>query len=165
MKCSKCGHEINKEDKFCRECGQVVENNTPIKEEKKEEVKVEVTTPTKPASSKDEATTLCVYSIICYVATPILTIIFQYLGERYSFFALFSRVTMLLPFVAYGLAIYAKVKYPESKFAKVLLIVYIVLFVLAIVLMIVAVIACAVFLKNCLEGCNGLGNIIPLIFG
>ncbi len=184
MKCSKCGYEINEGDKFCRECGQVVESTTPEKEVKektknveepkeevKEEVKTEVTTVTnKPeekriVSSMANDTFFCLCSIICYIACPLLTGLFAYLDTKSDVFSPFVRIPMLLPFAAYGLAIYAKVKYPESKFAKILLIIYIVLFVLGIILMIIAVIACAIFLRDCLEGCQGLGSIISLLFG
>jgi rRNA maturation endonuclease Nob1 len=37
MKCPKCGKEVNKEDKFCNECGELLV--TDVTPAKKEEVK------------------------------------------------------------------------------------------------------------------------------
>ena len=168
MKCPKCGKEVNKEDKFCNECGELlVTDVTPAKKEEVKETKTEEVEEKRIISSMGNDTFFCLCSLACYFGGPLLTALFTKLSEYTKLFSLFGRITMLLPLAAYGLAIYAKVKYPKSTFAKVLLIVYIAMFVLAIIGLILIVIACAAMLRDCgnqAEGCSQMGYIFSLLF-
>ena len=99
MKCSKCGKDINKDDKFCAECGQVVNfivKENPKDDKKKDEVKNEESNmkdeTTKEVNTEVEEkrivsgmkndTFFCVLSIICYVVGPILFRVFGMLSDR-----------------------------------------------------------------------------------
>lgn len=160
MKCPKCGNETNKEDKFCRECGELLKEETkeevkkeePKKEEVKEETKQEnVVEEKRIISSMANDTFYCVLSLILYFGGPTLSRFFATLRDYASVFGFFEKIFVLTPLVAFGLAVYAKVKYPKSLFAKVLLIVYICLFALALLSIIVLLVACDIMLKNCKE--------------
>lgn len=169
MKCSKCGKELSEGDKFCRECGQVVgeepktESITETKgkvEIKKEEVK---STPAPVTPVKDNSALLCGLSLACFFGGPILlAIIIAIFGEG-DYFVIIERMLFLLPLIAYGLCIYARIKYPQSTFAKVLLIVYIVLFVAAIFLLIIFLVACFSLIENCGSDCSSMGALLQML--
>ncbi len=113
---------------------------------------------------------LCIVSIIL-VGLPILSDILSFVFS-YAFYAgtdLFEEVPYLTN-ILYGttglmwvsgivLMIIARVKYPQSLFAKVLMWVYIALFIISVVLMIIAIIALAVLCSACIEMCRGMGFI------
>ena len=114
MKCKKCGKELNKDDQFCIECGESVKETNVAKNEEK----------MKNGMRKD--TFLCIISIIMYIGGPVLAKLFTTLKDYSNIFGFLSRVASLLPFFAFALVIYTKVKYPKSKFATILLIVFVV---------------------------------------
>jgi hypothetical protein len=153
MKCNKCGKELKENDKFCPECGQVVNE---IKEEVKEEIKKEEVKPQEPVieekrivSGMKNDTFFCVLSLIFYIGGPALSKLFLMFKSYSSIFETIANITRLFPLIGFGLVIYAKVKYPKSKFAKTLLIIYIILFAIAIVYIIIVVVACYLILKDC----------------
>ena len=161
MKCSKCGHELKENDKFCTECGEVV-NKEEVKEEKetkKEDVKTEKvqTEEKRIISSMGNDTFYCVLSMICFFGGPIISGLIAYLSKGVA--NQLEALIGILPLAGLALCIYAKIKYPQSKFAKVLLIVYIVLIVLAIIAIVVALIACVLACRSCADSWGSMGNI------
>ena len=152
MKCKKCGKELNKDDQFCIECGESV-NEITNKEK---------------TNNANKDTFLCIVSIIMYICGPILARLFNTFKDYSNIFGFLSRVASLLPFFAFALVIYTKVKYPKSKFATILLIIYISLFVLAVIAIIILIVACVETLKGCgeidWEGCKSMGFIINSLF-
>jgi hypothetical protein len=102
----------------------------------------------------------CLLSIACYIGGPILAFILGLIENEIGVTFILSRLASLLPLAAYGLAIYAKVKYPKSQFAKVLLIIYLVIFVLAIIAVVIFIVSCL----NALENCGSMGEILNLFY-
>lgn len=165
MKCKKCGEELRSDAKFCYECGQKVDIETNAQEIKEEvnNIKPVVLNENKEkriVSSIKNDTFFCLLSIACYFGGPILQVLFGYLSEISKIFLVFTRVITLLPFIAYALAIYAKVKYPESKFAKILLIVYLVLFILGLIAIVIIIVSCAYMAQDC----SSMGIIFNSLF-
>ena len=136
MFCGNCGNRLNDTDLYCPNCGhQNIVNNKVI-----------------VSNSNDgdsRANTLCVISLILtyFISIPfgILEAISPSLKHA------FDGIIGLGPIVGFILMIIARVKYPNSKFAKVLMWIYIISIIVWIILTILVLIACSV-------ACSGLGN-------
>ena len=155
MKCKNCGQELESNDEFCNECGQSVKETNVAKNEEK----------MKNGMRKD--TFLCIISIIMYIGGPVLAKLFTTLKDYSSVFGFLSRVAALLPFFAFALVIYTKVKYRESKFAKILLIIYLIIINLILIGITILLISCINLLSNCDEtwkSIESLGYLISLLF-
>lgn len=159
MKCIKCGKDLNVGDKFCKDCGQKVEEVTQQVENVKPTEAEVVKEEKRIVSGMENDTFLCIISLICYFGGPIITALLGMISSKIPFMAIFNRITSLLPLFGFGLAIYTKVKYPKSTFAKVLLIVYIVLFVISLLLIFIFIVSC---IKG-LSECSNMGLIFNLI--
>lgn len=153
MKCKNCNHELNENVNYCPECGQKVD-----------EIKVEVTKKEIVNEEKrinknmSNDTFFCVLSLLFLTVGSSLATFFYQLAEKVGSLEILGKVFTLSPFIAFALAIYAKVKYPKSKFAKVLFIVYLVLIVLAILYIVFVVVACYFILRGCTD--SNLGYIL-----
>ena len=160
MFCSKCGAKIKETDKFCPQCGYVT------KEDETTKVNNTVVEEKRYVQSMQNDTFLCMLSLIFVYGSPIVAAILTGLGRAVQglagVFGILTGLLGLCPLAGYVLCIVAKVKYPESKFAKILLIVYIVQFVLGIILVIIFIVACAAMFRDC-SG-SGMGMILPFIF-
>lgn len=141
MYCSNCGKEIKETDKFCTECG--------LKVERKENNKVETTVvvgenAVKPNQENlEKAKSLCIISLICMYGLGFVGVLVRDSAP------LLVNILALGPLAAWVLVIVARVKYKESKFAKILLIVYIVQTVLIIIFYAIMLITCFHLLSNC----------------
>ena len=157
MNCPNCGKELNEDAKFCPDCGSKIDKKTKKKEEKKEVVE---TTPVEKQYWKGMPNDkfLCIISLICMYGTSIVGALLAWIGRAAPILdGLTSILTSLLglgPIAAWVLVIYAKVHYKESKFAKVLLIIYIVQTVLAIIGIIILILACVSVVDNLGSGCG-----------
>lgn len=102
----------------------------------------------------------CIASLICLIVANITFAlphsIFGFLGDysRYIY-----QVNCLIFIAGLILAIIAKVYYPKNKFAKVLIILYIVEIVVALVVMVIVVAACIFTFASCINDCSSCGNI------
>lgn len=136
MYCTKCGTALVPGNQFCTQCGssilQVNANNT-----------TSVAVPVQIVDDGDRKANLwCIISIVLYFLGPsvvgilgsFLSNVSESLGTIFAFLSLVPRL------VAYGLMIMARVKYPDNKFAKILMWVYIVLFGLGVVIFVIAII-------------------------
>jgi len=125
MYCTNCGEKFTKEYKYCPNCGNKIETtNITYSDSKIEDEK--------------QANILCVISLILTFGSSLLDKGIDYLiPNNYS-----SVITSLGPLSGLVLMIIARVKYPKSVFAKVLMWVYIVLILLAIIAFIVLVVSC-----------------------
>ena len=161
MKCSKCGKELNEEQKFCDNCGQKVEEVKEKTEKEKEEIKEEkeviveqVKQEKKIVSFMENDQFFCTLSLILYFGSGIIETLIAALAESIPSMRSLMALVGLCPLAAYALCIYARIKYPNSKFAKILLIVYIVLFVLGILALVLILVLCAAFFREALQGCE-----------
>ena len=154
MKCNFCGQELKEKDKYCPNCGKKVEiikdnstkivlnNNDPYYEEQY-------------IKGLNNDTTLCIASLICAYAIPIISIVLENLSRLIppleNFFGYLSGILWIPSLAALPLAIYAKVKYPQSTFAKVLIIVYLLQFILGILAVVILTITCINSLRDCVS--------------
>lgn len=108
------------------------------------------------------ATTLCVISIICTVVSVICGPLARFVevlavsngnSVAKTFTGIFTALASLGSLAGLTLMIVARVKYPKSKFAKVLMWVYIAFFILAVTLVILISLAilgsCILLLDEC----------------
>lgn len=121
--------------------------------------------PLTPEEAK-KANLLCIISIVCEIIGIFIdTVLYPKLtGFMYtdttianvdsanilsSIFGMFSGILMLAGLV---LMIIVRIKYPQSKFGLVLMIIYIVVIVLAVIVVLVLAVLCASLCNTCLGG-------------
>ena len=142
MKCDKCGEMIEPGDLFCTNCGTSVKVQQPtvpqqlpnyqvvIPQQQLPNYQVVVQQPQIAADDKKNANILCIISLILYFAAPIfallMAIVFSLISEDASMLS--TGITSISRIAAYVLMIVARIKYPESTFAKILMWIYIGLF-------------------------------------
>ena len=131
MKCSRCGQEIVPGDSFCTCCGLAIPNAqqpTPVPVQKP------------IANDNQKANQLCIFSLLLYLAAPfvlgILGIFISAIFKNETIDIGTSLLGVIARIAAIVMVIVARVKYPTSKFAKVLLWIYIGLFIAGLLLLI-----------------------------
>ena len=168
MFCNQCGKKLRKTDVYCPECGSKneIEGNNEAQytnNQMPNNVQVELDKHGEKRYIKgmENDTAICILSLILMYGVPFISVILSILSVIPIIGILTTIVNMLLafaPLAALALAIYARVHYKESRFAKILLIVYIVEAVLAIIGTIIIIIGCV----NVLESCGEIDMIAPL---
>ena len=136
MKCKSCGKEVKKDSTFCSECGTKLKEDNMKVEKLPDEKRI--------INSMSNGTFFCLLSLLS---------LFLSFFVRFAKIAYLSRCYLLFSLTALVLCIYARVKYPRSTFAKVLLVIYIIFIVLIIAFIIFIIVAC----KNLLSGCRNIG--------
>lgn len=148
MYCRNCGTKIEDNESFCTNCGTPktdINNEVPTKVEVKNDEM-------SPEDTKN-ANLLCILSLVLTFGSDailgIIMVIFPPIGT------ILSSISPLCNLAGLVLMIVARVKYPKSKFAKVLMWVYIILFILGI-LAIVLIIAACMYACGTMDtsGCN-----------
>jgi len=163
MKCNNCGNELKEGDSFCSNCGTVVNNNNNTNNNNTIETSQTNNTSdnnitTNTTNKISTPTILCIISIMLTGGNPLLYAFLSIISTNMKSRGLFG----FFPLIGLALAIYTRIKYPESKFAKVLLIIYII-FIIATIIFIALVIAlCNSLLQEC--GNSNLGIIINTLF-
>ena len=154
MKCEKCGNELTLGENFCRKCGnQVNANLMPSNVAPVDVINPENTVYPDQAERDAAANKLCTISLICYFGAGIIATILTFLtGGDEGIGRMFSSLASLGPLAGIVLMIIARVKYPENKFAKTLMWIYIILAIIGIVLVVVVIIF---FVSMC----SGLRNL------
>lgn len=139
MKCSRCGQELIPGDKFCTNCGYSIQ-------EAVQTYSPQLTTiPPNSVLAYDtkKANQLCTISLLLYFVAPfalgILGILLDFLFKSEALATGFAGLGSVARIAAFVMAIVARVKYPTSKFAKVLLWIYIG-FIIASFLLIIALV-------------------------
>lgn len=143
MYCVKCGKQLNENEKFCSNCGEankiLEDNNNQQNNSIKQNNVVQ-------PKENDGATLLCILSLtFMYFAPGIIVAI----GENH--FPNIDSLGGLFPLVALVLMIVARVKYPNSTFAKVIMWIYIIQIILAIIGFILLVAFCYIMCGDCQE--------------
>lgn len=144
--CNKCGAPLAEGVKFCTGCGNKIEQQV------KKDVTNNITSPEEDKS----ANKLGIISICMYIGGPVLSYVFSFLTTIFtialdnSMASLISTLVMSLGVFAirltsYVLMIIMRVKYPNNKFGKILMWVYIGLL-LARVLVIVLIVILLLFI-------------------
>ena len=161
MNCSQCGNKLNKTDKFCTNCGFKVGDNNNNNNEIANNNAVPNDNVEKPIINglrNDQA--LCILSLILFYVVPIINYSLFMALSKNPLLNFISSILNLAPLVGIGIAIYAKVHYPKSKFAKILLIIYVVQVIIGIAALIILFVTCAYAFR----GCGSIGEIINLLF-
>ena len=135
MYCRNCGTKIDDNESFCTNCGtpkENINNNVPTKVEVKN-------TEMSPEDTKN-ANLLCILSLVLTFGSDailgVIMVVFPPLGS------ILSSISPLCNLAGLVLMIVARVKYPKSKFAKILMWVYIGLFIASILLVVLVIVAC-----------------------
>ena len=147
MFCKNCGKEIQKNDKYCTNCGSL--NDTA------EEVATQISEQNNKSVKQNEddkkANLLCILSLISFFGVTILESILNIFASKISatiFDAIYS-ISSLCILAGLTLMIVARVKYPNNKFVKIVMWIYIVTIGLGIVSLMLAIISCGIGLRNC----------------
>lgn len=148
-------------------------------------------TPAKPPMTEEEkkqANLLCIISLSLYLLPIIIYLILVFISagatasridDPYyvesqisnnsatldAVFSIFSLLACGSFIAAIVLMIVARVKYPQSVFAKVLMWVYIVMFIIAVIGIAIVAISCAIACGNCLDDLRGCPGMISLLAG
>lgn len=124
---------------------------------------------------KQTCNILCIVSVIlfglplitdfsCFLLN-LLTTSEQMAGLLSDYSSIFFGMTGMFQIAGFVLMIIARVKYPQSVFAKVLMWVYISFIILYIILMILVVVALVAICSACGEAGRSCGFIIPFLLG
>lgn len=129
MYCSNCGNKLNEKDRFCQYCGKEILNisdSVSMKNNQNDKI----------------ANILCIIAVILeFFGTYFFDKIAKLLPSIESFLASLSGVC---PMVALSLIIFVRVKYPNNKLAKILLILEIVMIIVTTIFFAALMIACSV---------------------
>ena len=114
-------------------------------------------TPAEQSERRKKANILCIISLVCQFAPELITGVFSGIAESLddlsSSFEPLTYATSLIALGAYVaswvLMIIARVKYKESKFAKVLMWVYIGILAASVIAIVLVIAMCAYMLKDC----------------
>lgn len=114
-------------------------------------------TPAEQSERRKKATVLCVISLVCQFAPELITGVFSGIAESLDdLSSSFESLTYATSLIALGtyvaswvLMIIARVKYKESKFAKVLMWVYIGILAASVIAIVLVIAMCAYMLKDC----------------
>ena len=151
MKCYKCGNELDDQDVFCTNCGAqrpveiqpTVPTQVVYQQPTQQLPNYQVVVPQTPVQSLDKknANALCIISLLLYFLGPIiagiLSIMISVISENLTLVT--AALSVISRIAAFVMAIVARIKYPNSTFAKILLWIYIA-FILSSVLMIILLI-------------------------
>lgn len=109
--------------------------------------------PPQGKNNNNDANNLCVISLLLMYVFPLISWgISIVTGGLGSFL---SALTPLSVIAAYILMIVARVKEPNNKFAKVLMIIYLIQIFLVVFLVIISTVLLAVLIKSCCGGLHG----------
>lgn len=142
MYCGNCGKQVEN-GYFCSECGSriIQENNNDLINQNIVNVQNSSLNKMRKEDEKS-ANLLCILSIIFSYAIPIPL---SFIGELVPAMMSFAiSISGICPLAGLVLMIVARIKYPESKFAKILMWVYIVTIALSMIVFIVFMVSCAI---------------------
>ncbi len=168
MYCSNCGKELLEGAKFCPYCSSIQENNQNQVFIPQSEINDKQEVITEPPVDNHSANLLCTISLILYFGGPITTFMLylvmavgysttESLGIFGNVLSLMTLLSSMSGLAAYVLMIIARVKYPKSKYAKVVMWIYIVLFILGIIAFAALAIYCGWYIGNCLDKLGQMG--------
>lgn len=152
-----CGQKLNENAKFCINCGQQIDidnSNNNINYQNTQSKQDTVTTNNiNNVENTNECNLLCVLSLVLgYGSNVIMTLLYLLLPNESKYI---QSIFSLCPIAGLTLMIIARVKYPQSKFAKVVMWIYIVSIGLVVIGFIVLVAACFITCSTMdTSGCN-----------
>ena len=157
MYCPNCGEKMEEKDNFCIKCGTPknntigVESNIPNTQISSTSINNGQQKPIKVDNISEEdnrkANLICTISLILTYGYSLFSKLISYGNSNIS--EIFDSFAGLAPLIGLVLMIYARVKYPNNKFAKVLMWIYIINVIIAIVGMIIIVATCTSMIQSC----------------
>ncbi len=153
MKCSRCGEELIPGDKFCTNCGYSINEAVQANPIQTNTIQSTTIQPQNAyAYDTKKANQLCIISLLLYFVAPlvigIVGVLLDFLFKSEALGTGFSGLGVVTRIAAFVIVIVARAKYPTSKFAKVLLWVYIGLLIASFVLIIVLIILVSILVMN-----------------
>ena len=142
MFCSNCGNKLNENDQFCNKCGQAILKNKGVM--------VNNANNSTNINNDDEkkANILSAISLIVgFGMDAVITILATFLPKARDVLRSFG-ITGSLPILGLVIMIVARVKYPNNKFAKIVMWIYIVGFVITIVAILAIFATCITSCKD-----------------
>ena len=141
MYCVKCGYKISDTAKICTHCGTMVsQNNQNLQPVNNNKTTTDVDTKVNKEENK-KATPLCVMSLICGYVIPLV----------FSNSKIPPLLLNCISLASLVLVIIARIKYPNSELAKVLLFIYVAEILLGAIIFII-------FFEACSAICGPLGD-------
>lgn len=168
MFCGKCGKELISGAKFCQYCGStqdLQENQVDLPAKTEVASYIETNNNIEKPVDNHQANVLCTISLLLYFVLPIFSIVIAYIMAVFKedmspvvslVFNLMLSVSSMGRLAAYVLMIIARVKYPTSKYAKVVMWIYIILLVIELIVAAILIIACGFAIGSCIGGLKGL---------
>lgn len=167
MYCRNCGKELLEGAKFCQYCSSIQEYNQnqvviPQQINNKQE------TTTTLVVDNHKANVLCTISLLLYFSGPVIALMLyliiatassstDVLDVLYGVLSGTLAISSVTGLAAYVLMIVARVKYPKSIYAKVIMWIYIVFFILGIIAFAALIIYCGWYTGNCLHQLGEMG--------
>ena len=167
-KCNVCGFSNNDESYFCESCGADIKDVSPVNNIsiKREPIYANTNVPAISEEDNKKANILCTISLICYFGGLGFSSLFLTIFDKAAAGSIEEVIKSLSAFAGLighlagiVLMIVARVKYPENKFSKVIMWLYIGLFIAGFILLIIGLILLILFigmLIECAKGCQGL---------
>lgn len=121
MYCINCGKKLNDSDKFCSTCGAKV----ILRDDSKYSLE-----------SKATPNLLCVIAIILFTFCPFL------FNSIANWNPIFESFTAFCPMSGLAILIYVRLRYPNNRIAKILLILFSILFILFLLFIIFILVSC-----------------------
>ena len=152
MYCSNCGKRVENGN-FCPECGSSIQK-TNVNVSSQNVVNLQNAGPYKMTKEDEkQANLLCFLSILFTYVIPVpVTLIGETVSSLTGFVASISGI---FPLAGLVLMIVARVKYPESKFAKILMWVYIATIGISMLMFLIVMVSCAMACNNMdTSGCS-----------
>lgn len=160
MYCSECGKELAENIEFCPNCGKNLKINEVAISPVIDQTPVIVE---KPKDNNHLANVLCTISLCLLIVVPILVFIILLImsiinsnGDvspiipAFLLFIVYGGIPCIISVLgAYVLMIVARVKCPKSKFAKVLMWIYIGMIALCFISFLISIIACGASIVWC----------------
>ena len=154
MKCNYCGNEINKDAKFCPDCGARIENS--IQQEKM----LDSNNDSYKQKTPENKNKIPVLSWISFGFLCMQLLSYIFLFNRALYNSIYSKFLYIfeIPYVlvSFVLAIISRVKNKDNM-SLVLIIIDSVLIALSIIFLILAVILLVSIINEIIEGCGSIG--------
>ena len=169
-KCNICGFDNKDESYFCEKCGTDLKDPVNVTEIDKAPLPNKViyaNTSVRQITPEEDkkANILCTISLICYFGGAVIMALLSVIFGNADSDSIRSLVSSLGSFgggifhlAGLVLMIIARVKYPQNKFGKIIMWLYIALYISGFILMILGIILMIVIIGLFIESCKGING-------
>lgn len=146
--CSKCGKENTNNNSFCSKCGNKLDNSEI------EDIKVDNSNDNTNINDK-KGNTYALLSLLLFYVTNIISIIIKFILPE-NVYNIVSAILSIGPLAGIVVLIIGRVNFPNNKFLKVVMWLFIVTSIIVVVYYIIAMIMCANLVSASIESCKGI---------